>query len=75
MPLLLSFASNRNWGVPQAFAKFAMILSVVYDMLNNTALAAAGLQKLEDAFGKFVNNTQDFPLVYDSKFPLCTCSV
>lgn len=51
----------------QAFAKFAMILSVVYDMLGETALAAAGLQKLESAFAKFVNNTQDYPLVYDSK--------
>lgn len=47
-----------------------MVLSVVYDMLGETALAAAGLEKLENAFAKFANNTQDFPLVYDSKPPL-----
>lgn len=40
-------------------------------MLGETALAAAGLQKLESAFAKFVNNTQIYPLVYDSKSPLC----
>ncbi|KAJ4424881.1 endo-1,3-beta glucanase [Gnomoniopsis sp. IMI 355080] len=49
-----------------AFAKFAMILSVVYDMLGETALAAAGLEELKSAFSVFTNNTQIYPLVYES---------
>lgn len=43
-----------------------MILSVVYDMLGETALAAAGLEKLKEAFTVFTNNTQIYPLVYES---------
>lgn len=52
--------------IAQAFAKFAMILSVVYDMLGETALAAAGLEQLKEAFSVFTNNTQIYPLVYES---------
>lgn len=54
----------------QAFAKFAMILAVVNDMLGETALAAAGLEKLKEAFSVFTNNTQIFPLVYECKSTL-----
>lgn len=44
-----------------------MILAVVNDLLGETALAAAGLQKLEEAFALFANNTQIYPLVYECK--------
>lgn len=43
-----------------------MILTVVYDLLGDTALAAAGLTKLKAAFSVFTNNTQIFPLTYES---------
>lgn len=36
-------------------------------MLGETALAAAGLEKLKAAFSVFTNNTQIYPLVYDCK--------
>lgn len=52
----------------QALAKFAMILSVVYDLLGESALAAAGLQKLEAAMAVFAENRQIYPLVYESEY-------
>lgn len=36
------------------------------DLAGNRNLAAAGLQKLKDAFSTFINNNQQFPLVYDT---------
>lgn len=48
-----------------------MILAVVYDMLGEASLAAAGLEKLEDAFELFANNSQIYPLVYDCKLFIC----
>ncbi|PSR75980.1 glycoside hydrolase family 81 protein [Coniella lustricola] len=50
----------------KALAKFAMILAVVNDMLGDSGLAAAGLAQLKQAFALFVNNTQIYPLVYES---------
>lgn len=58
---------NSMYYSGKAFAKFATILAVVYDMLGETALAAAGLEKLKTAFSVFTDNTQIFPLVYDCK--------
>lgn len=57
---------NSMYYSGKALAKFAMILSVVYDLLGETALAAAGLDKLKAAFAVFTNNTQIFPLTYES---------
>lgn len=57
---------NSMYYSGKAFAKFATILAVVYDMLGETALAAAGLDKLKTAFSVFTNNTQIYPLVYES---------
>jgi len=45
--------------------KFATIVYVTNDLAENSALAAAGLARLKDAFNVFVNNTQINPLVYD----------
>ncbi|KAF3761377.1 family 81 glycoside hydrolase [Cryphonectria parasitica EP155] len=57
---------NSMYYSGKALAKFAMILVVVNDMLGETALAAAGLQQLKEAFSLFTNNTQIYPLVYES---------
>ncbi|KAI3392544.1 hypothetical protein diail_5515 [Diaporthe ilicicola] len=64
----MSAQSNLNsmYYSGKALAKFAMILSVVYDMLGESELAAAGLQKLEEAMAVFATNRQIYPLVYES---------
>ncbi|KUI55643.1 Putative endo-1,3(4)-beta-glucanase 2 [Cytospora mali] len=57
---------NSMYYSGKALAKFAMILSVTYDMLGDTALTAAGLEKLETAFAVFASNQQIYPLTYES---------
>lgn len=57
---------NSMYYSGKALAKFAMILSVTYDMLGNSELTAAGLQKLQAAFAVFASNKQIFPLTYES---------
>ncbi|KAK7736580.1 endo-1,3-beta glucanase [Cytospora paraplurivora] len=57
---------NSMYFSGKALAKFAMILAVVYDMLGDSALAAAGLEKLKAAFAVFASNKQIFPLTYES---------
>ncbi|ROW08321.1 hypothetical protein VMCG_03014 [Cytospora schulzeri] len=57
---------NSMYFSGKALAKFAMILSVTYDMLGNSELTAAGLQKLQAAFAVFASNQQIFPLTYES---------
>ena len=50
----------------KALSKFAQLLYTMNDLTGQSSLAAAGLAELKDAFALFVNNQQDFPLVYDS---------
>ena len=50
----------------KALAKFAAVVYVSHELAHNTSVAWAGLQKLEAAFTVHVDNTQDFPLVYDT---------
>ncbi|CAM1501907.1 Fc.00g038910.m01.CDS01 [Cosmosporella sp. VM-42] len=50
----------------KALAKFGAILYVINDMLENKALAQAGLAKLKTAFATFASNKQKYPLVYES---------
>lgn len=50
----------------KGLAKYAAMIYAVNDLGNNTGLASAGLLKLKDNFNVFVNNTQPYPLVYDS---------
>jgi hypothetical protein len=50
----------------QALSKFASIVYASNQFGSNSALATAGLKKLEEAFSLFVNNGQQFPLVYDT---------
>lgn len=57
---------NSMYYSGKALAKFAAIVYSLHDMVGNTSLAAAGLAKLETEFAYFVNNTQIYPLVYDS---------
>jgi endo-1,3(4)-beta-glucanase len=50
----------------QALAKFAQIVYVLHDLLDNPSVAQAGLSNLKDAFAVFVEHRQQFPLVYES---------
>lgn len=50
----------------KALSKFATLVYTVHDLAQNPNLAAAGLANLKDAFGRFVSNTQIYPLVYDT---------
>lgn len=50
----------------KGLAKFATLLYTLQDLAGNTKIGSAGLAVLEDVFNVFVNNTQPFPLVYDT---------
>ncbi|KAI9741153.1 MAG: hypothetical protein M1834_002866 [Cirrosporium novae-zelandiae] len=50
----------------KALAKFAMMIYAIHDLAQNPSLATTGLSNLKTAFSRFVNNTQTYPLVYDS---------
>ncbi|KAF4982297.1 hypothetical protein FZEAL_2046 [Fusarium zealandicum] len=49
----------------KALAKFGSIIYVINNLLNDQALAQAGLAKLKQAFALFGSNKQQYPLVYD----------
>lgn len=57
---------NSMYYSGKALAKFAAIVYSLHDVVGNRTLAATGLKKLQQEFAYFVNNTQDYPLVYDS---------
>jgi endo-1,3(4)-beta-glucanase len=46
--------------------KFAQITYALQALLDQQALAQAGLDKLKAAFAVFAENRQQFPLAYDS---------
>lgn len=50
----------------KALSKFASLIWTVNNLTNNPALAAAGLANLKSAFSLFVENQQQYPLVYDT---------
>ncbi|KAL8363561.1 hypothetical protein RB601_009361 [Gaeumannomyces tritici] len=50
----------------KALAKFATIVVAVNDMLGDKQLAQTGLKKLKDAYARFAENRQKFPLFYES---------
>lgn len=50
----------------KAFDKYAYILIVLNDVLQNSEVTAETLARLKDAFGTFTNNTQQNPLMYDT---------
>ncbi|KAF7874955.1 hypothetical protein EAF04_002129 [Stromatinia cepivora] len=57
---------NSMYYSGKALAKFAGIVYTLHDFVGNTALAQAGLNTLKQNFALFVNNQQQFPLVYES---------
>lgn len=57
---------NSMYYSGKALAKFAAIVYALHDIAENTTLALTGLQELEAAFSVFVNNTQIYPLYYES---------
>lgn len=50
----------------KSLARFATIIWVIKDVLSNDALAATGLEKLKQEFGRYVANQQRYPLFYDN---------
>ncbi|CAO2654489.1 Nn.00g112220.m01.CDS01 [Neocucurbitaria sp. VM-36] len=57
---------NSMYYSGKGLAKFAAIIYTLNTMTGNSQYAAAGLDKLKDAFNVFVNNTQPEPLLYDT---------
>lgn len=57
---------NSMYFSGKGLGKFAGVVYAMQTMAGNSNLAAAGLEKLKDAFNVFVNNTQPEPLVYDN---------
>ncbi|CBX94313.1 hypothetical protein LEMA_P122920.1 [Plenodomus lingam JN3] len=56
---------NSMYYSGKGLAKFAAVIYTLNSMTGNSQYAAAGLDRLKDAFNVFVNNTQPEPLVYD----------
>ncbi|KAH9864664.1 hypothetical protein J1614_010599 [Plenodomus biglobosus] len=56
---------NSMYYSGKGLAKFAAIIYTLNSMTGNSQYAAAGLDRLKDAFNVFVNNTQPEPLIYD----------
>ncbi|RMZ69641.1 glycoside hydrolase family 81 [Pyrenophora seminiperda CCB06] len=56
---------NSMYYSGKGLAKFATIIYTLNSITKNSQYAAAGLDRLKDAFNVFVNNTQPEPLVYD----------
>ncbi|KAK0742339.1 glycosyl hydrolase family 81-domain-containing protein [Apiosordaria backusii] len=57
---------NSMYFSGKALAKFASIILVIRDMLGDEALALTALNQLKQAFARFAENRQQFPLVYES---------
>ncbi|KAB8299979.1 hypothetical protein EYC80_000221 [Monilinia laxa] len=57
---------NSMYYSGKALAKFAGIVYTTHDFLGNTSLAQAGLNTLKQNFALFINNKQQYPLVYES---------
>ncbi|KAK0672085.1 glycosyl hydrolase family 81-domain-containing protein [Cercophora samala] len=56
---------NSMYFSGKALAKFASIILVIRDMLGDEALALTALNQLKQAFARFAENKQQFPLVYE----------
>jgi endo-1,3(4)-beta-glucanase len=63
----LAFLSTYNVSNHhQALAKFAGIVYTLHDLVQDAALAQAGLTNLKASFAVFASNTQQFPLVHET---------
>jgi len=52
----------------KALSKFATAVFAVHDLGGDVATANAGPAKLKDAYARFTNNTQIYPLIYESQW-------
>ncbi|PMD46142.1 glycoside hydrolase family 81 protein [Hyaloscypha variabilis F] len=57
---------NSMYYSGKALAKFAGIVYTIHNLLNDTALAQAGLNNLKESFALFASNTQQYPLVHET---------
>ncbi|KAF7957670.1 hypothetical protein EAE96_003243 [Botrytis aclada] len=57
---------NSMYYSGKALAKFAQIVYTLHDFVGDAALAQAGLNKLKLNFARFIDNQQQYPLVYES---------
>ncbi|KAH6618035.1 glycoside hydrolase family 81 protein [Chaetomium sp. MPI-SDFR-AT-0129] len=57
---------NSMYFSGKALAKFASLIVATKEMLDDQGLAQAGLDQLKKAFSRFAQNTQQYPLVYES---------
>ncbi|KAI5967443.1 ACF3 [Candida theae] len=59
---------NSNYFSGKVIDKYAQILLVVSEIINDEAVTNATLAEMKDAFETFLNNQQYYPLMYDTKF-------
>lgn len=52
----------------KGLSKFATIVYTMHELSDQKGLAVAGLAKLKDAFARFAENRQRFPLFYDTEW-------
>ena len=57
---------NSMYFSGKALSKFATLIWTVSKLGNNPGMAQPALDALKSAFARFVNNTQQVPLVYDN---------
>ncbi|KAL2868878.1 glucan endo-1,3-beta-D-glucosidase [Aspergillus lucknowensis] len=57
---------NSMYYSGKALSKFATIIYTVDRLLGDHATAAPALERLKQAFARFVQNRQEYPLVYDT---------
>ncbi|PYH93888.1 endo-1,3-beta-glucanase Engl1 [Aspergillus ellipticus CBS 707.79] len=57
---------NSMYYSGKALSKFATLVYTVDKLGGNPSLAAPALQNLKNAFARFIDNKQQFPLVYDN---------
>ncbi|KAL2187456.1 glycoside hydrolase family 81 protein [Thermothelomyces heterothallicus CBS 203.75] len=50
----------------KALAKYATLVLAIREMLGDQAMAQTGLNQLKEAFARFAQNQQKYPLVYES---------
>lgn len=57
---------NSMYWSGKALAKYAFMLYVINDMLGDTKTAQQGLAELKQAFARFADNKQQYPLVHET---------
>ena len=57
---------NSMYFSGKALSKFATLVYTVSELGEDPSLAASALEELKNSFARFVDNRQQFPLVYDN---------